>query len=423
MPKICLICPPVSGHINAMLAIGLALRKKGWDPHFIGVPDSESFCTPAKIPFRIIGEQDYPKGTAAARSAELGRLRGIRGTLFTRQFLIEDNRLLLSEGFEALKNLQPQAILTDQLCFSGPSIAEVLEIPCITLSAALPMIPDPLIPPAVTGWSHGKGFIRRTRNRWAHSLIERMNSPIRLDLNRFRQHHGLPPLDRLLSCNSSSLHLCQLPQALRYTAKSNLKHILYCGPLQSPDAREKVEFPFDRLDKRPLIYASMGTLQNMDAQVFEMIAEACCTVDCQLVISLGGSQLSNLDNLPGNPLVVPFAPQLELLGRASLCITHGGMNTTMEALAKGVPLLILPVTNDQPAIARILCDSGCALQIPRRSLNARKLREKLRKILSESQFQAKAEKLAQDIQASPGLEGAVSEILREINNHAQRTWH
>jgi zeaxanthin glucosyltransferase len=60
-----------------------------------------------------------------------------------------------------------------------------------------------------------------------------------------------------------------------------------------------VDFPWSRLDpNRPLVYASMGTLQNGILQTFRMIAEACAGLDLQLMISLGGGQDPALD-LPG----------------------------------------------------------------------------------------------------------------------------
>jgi zeaxanthin glucosyltransferase len=98
---------------------------------------------------------------------------------------------------------------------------------------------------------------------------------------------------------------------------------------------------------RPLIYASMGTLQNGVERVFQVIAEACAGLDAQLVLSLG-TGFENLAPLAGNPIVVGYAPQLELLRRSALTITHGGLNTVLESLSVGVPLVVIPVTNDQP---------------------------------------------------------------------------
>ncbi|RQH11362.1 glycosyl transferase family 1, partial [Okeania hirsuta] len=74
--------------------------------------------------------------------------------------------------------------------------------------------------------------------------------------------------------------------------------------------------------------------------------------DAQLVMSLGGSATpESLPNLPGNSLVVKYAPQLELLQKATLTITHAGMNTTLECLNNAVPMVAIPIAFDQPGVA------------------------------------------------------------------------
>jgi zeaxanthin glucosyltransferase len=83
----------------------------------------------------------------------------------------------------------------------------------------------------------------------------------------------------------------------------------------------------------------MGTIQNRLLEVFSTIASACEGLDAQLVIDLGGGAApESLPKLPGNPIVVGYAPQLELLQKATLTITHAGMNTTLESLINGVPM-------------------------------------------------------------------------------------
>ena len=57
-----------------------------------------------------------------------------------------------------------------------------------------------------------------------------------------------------------------------------------------------------------------------------------------------------------NAIVVSNAPQLELLKKASVCITHAGFNTVLEALTQGVPQIAIPVTNDQPGVAGRIAD-------------------------------------------------------------------
>ena len=66
-------------------------------------------------------------------------------------------------------------------------------------------------------------------------------------------------------------------------------------------------------------------------------------------------------------MVVDFAPQLELLDKAAMLITHAGVNTVLEALCRGVPMVALPRNADQPGnAARIEYAGGPALDVPSR---------------------------------------------------------
>jgi UDP:flavonoid glycosyltransferase YjiC (YdhE family) len=119
----------------------------------------------------------------------------------------------------------------------------------------------------------------------------------------------------------------------------------------------------------------MGTLQNRQQNVFYTIAEACAGLDAQLVISLGGSgSPDSLTGLPGSPLVVGYAPQLELLQKAALTITHAGLNTTLESLTNAVPMVAIPVANDQPGVAARIAWTGAGEVVPFARLSVPKLR-------------------------------------------------
>ena len=103
----------------------------------------------------------------------------------------------------------------------------------------------------------------------------------------------------------------------------------HTGPFHDGAGRTDVDFPWERLTGEPLIYASMGTLQNGLENVFRAIAEAVSLHrDVQLVLSIG-NQLDpeQIGPLPSNTILVRRGPQLELLKSASVCITHAGLNT------------------------------------------------------------------------------------------------
>ena len=88
-------------------------------------------------------------------------------------------------------------------------------------------------------------------------------------------------------------------------------------------------------------------------------------------------------------IVVQRAPQLELLKRATLCVTHAGLNTTLEALAQGVRLVAIPITNDQPGVAARILASGTGL-FPLAQLNAEALRRLVDEVLGTPSYRERA---------------------------------
>jgi zeaxanthin glucosyltransferase len=162
----------------------------------------------------------------------------------------------------------------------------------------------------------------------------------------------------------------------------------------------------------------MGTLQNCQNFVFQTIAEACTNLDAQLVISLGGGlDLQALPNLPGNPLVVKYAPQLELLQKANLNITHAGLNTTLESLSYGVPMVAIPITDDQPGVAARIAWTGVGEIVKLSNLSANNLRESIKRVLKEPSYKQNAVHLQEAIRRTEGVNCAVDIIEQAISTN------
>ncbi len=138
----------------------------------------------------------------------------------------------------------------------------------------------------------------------------------------------------------------------------------------------------------------------------------------QLVISLGGGlDQERLGVLAGDPVVVRFAPQLEIVKLASAVITHAGLNTVLESLTEGLPLVCIPLGNDQPGVAARVAARGAGVVVPRRKLNQARLRSAVRAVLEEGKYRQAARVIQTAIQSVDGLELAadlVEEAL-EIN--------
>jgi len=411
-----LLCPAASGHLNPMTTLGHALRQRGHRVTLLAIADGRAKALAAGLEFAAIGAEEYPEGSTRALFARLGELSGPAAFKATVAHFQQATRVVLRDAPPALRQLGVEALLIDQTSFGGASIAQALELPFISVSCALLLNQDPDVPPVNSGWRYRPDRWGRLRNRLGYELLGRLARPISDIVLDFRHQVGLPPLSDPSQAYSQLLQLCQQPAAFEYPRRQLPACFHFTGPLSQPASREPAPFPWERLTGQPLIYASLGTIQNRQLGMFETIAAACRTLDAQLVIALGGGCAPEaLPALPGAPLVVGFAPQLELLQRAALTITHAGLNTVLESLAQGVPMVAIPIANDQPGVAARVAWSGSGAVVPRRRLTERRLRRAIDSVLADGSYRANAARLRQDIQGSGGVQRAADLVEQAIH--------
>jgi UDP:flavonoid glycosyltransferase YjiC (YdhE family) len=111
--------------------------------------------------------------------------------------------------------------------------------------------------------------------------------------------------------------------------------------------------------------------------------------------------------------VVAYAPHQQLIDRSALVITHGGLNTTLTALGCGVPVLAIPITNEQPGIAARLAYSGAGRALPVQKLGMAKLRAMVSEMLSGSSYKTNAQRLQRECNAAGGVSKA-AELIEGI---------
>jgi len=131
---------------------------------------------------------------------------------------------------------------------------------------------------------------------------------------------------------------------------------------------QRKEDPLDwqKIDNsKPLLYCSLGSQpQNCVGakRFFEVVIEAMSELaDRQLIIATGAQFYHDFQRVPANVLVVARAPQLQILKRAEVMITHGGLNTVKEAILLGTPMIVFPSFGDQPMNAARIAYYGLGL--------------------------------------------------------------
>ena len=262
--------------------------------------------------------------------------------------------------------------------------------------------------PGVTAWDYNPSWRGKLRNQLGYRLQNQIVKPITQVINHYREQWQLPQHFSINDRYSRLAQISQQPPLLEFPRQELPACFHFTGPFHRAISQTKSDFPWEKLTDKPLIYASLGSVLGSAVGIFQQIAEACANLDAQLVISLGGSaKPESLPPLPGNPLVVEYAPQLDLLQRATLTITHAGLNTTLESLSYGVPLVAIPITNDQPGVAARIAWSGCGEFIPVKKVTTNRLRQTVQKVLSEPSYRQNALKLQADIRQAGGAERAV----------------
>lgn len=412
-----ILCPAETGHLNTMLPLGCELQSRGHKVSWIGFLDGQPKVLLAGLNFLAIAESDCPQGKMARLFADLGKLNGLTALRQTGNILKQSANWLLRDAPEVIKKAGVEALIIDQATASpGGTLAQFLDLPYVNVCSALVLNYEDSIPPCFSTWRYNPTGWARLRNRAGYVVMSRVTQPIRQVVSEYRQQWQLPPYSKSDDLYSKLAIISQQPAQLEYPRSNLPPWFHFTGPYHSSSGRKPVDFPFDKLTGQRLIYASMGTLQNRLQYVFRYIAEACDGLDAQLVISLGDSaEPESLPNLSGNPLVVKYAPQLDLLQQASLTITHAGLNTTLESLSNGVPLVAIPVTNDQPGVAARIAWTGVGEFVPLSRLSVPKLRAAIQKVLTENSYKENAIKLQQSIQASGGVTRAADIIEQAVS--------
>ncbi len=417
---IALVCPEMHGHLNPMATLGRELVRRGHRVCLVGSPRAKPKADASGFELLPIGVPEHESGEEQAGIDQLARMKGLGALRLTGRLLRDQAAITLRDAPELLRAHDIEAVVVDQVSPAGAALADVLKLPFVMACNALAMHQEAAIPPGVLGWRYRPGFFGRLRNRLGNSVLKFAARPINRTVSEFRARHGFSRF-RFNSTHELGLaQIAQQPAFFDFPRRELPVHFHYTGPWHDPGRdTETVPFPWEKLDGRPLIYASLGTLQNRLQHVFRAILEGCAGLNVQVALSLGRSDATLDGAVPSNAIVVPFAPQLSLLDRASFLITHAGLNTTLEGLARGLPMLCMPVTNDQPGVARRVEWLGVGELLKPGKATAARVRMLVEKLLAERQYREAAEKCRDLLKSNPGVARA-ADIAEEAFRTGKR---
>jgi MGT family glycosyltransferase len=406
-----------TGHLNPLITLSQELKARGHKVTFFEKTKIESRVRQAGLEFFPLGESSSSK-----ENKPVAQTKSIWSDLSTLRFnlkrITKDVEIYLRETPAALARAGVDALIVNEIAMTGPTVAELLRLPYFIISTSVPHNFGWDVAP----WSSMRRYSGPWFDKLEKTLLElsalRMRGPIRRAIDLQRWQAGLAPVRESGKTYPWLAQITQLPQCLDFPRAALPDNFHYTGPFVSQAARPAVEFPWERIDGRPMIYASLGTTRTMQPAIFQLIAEACRELDLQLVLSLGGRMSPELlGELPGKPLVVRYAPQLELLRMAKLVITHGGPNTVFESLMEGKPMVAIPVAHDQPAIAARLERLKLAEVLPVKGLSAERIRAAVMMVVNDGSYRDAAAWMQATLRSICGVERAVDVIEQAMETN------
>ncbi|WP_327342773.1 macrolide family glycosyltransferase [Streptomyces europaeiscabiei] len=367
------VSQPAQGHINPTIPLVKELVRRG---HRVSYATGEPMCstvraagaTAIQLPSRQLLNAPV-EFTPEALSAIL-------------DYYLADARITFPVLISHFEKDRPDAVCYDMVAFTGRMLAQKLSVPDIALIPSL-----------------AANERSSVRNEFKPATFPKLIE-FGQNMQALAAECGLI-LDAMPTWGMvASLNLVFIPREFQLDADTFDQRFHFLGP--SPDAaRERSHDWRPPVDQVPMLFVSLGTTTfNQRRSFFRMCIRAFAESPWHVVMAIGERVCrDSIGEVPRNFEISPYFPQLEVLSHARVFLSHAGMNSIMESLYCGVPLVMLPQMPEQEANARRVED----LRLGRRLVPAEVTVEVLRKTVAE-------------VDRDPGLRTNLAQMKRLIRN-------
>jgi MGT family glycosyltransferase len=386
------------GHVNPSLPLVRALVDRGEEIVYFATEPFAAAVEQAGARVRL-----YQAPVLSDLSPMSERLEAMAS------FLTEAIGQVLDRDLAAFRDERPDYVMTDSVAPWGQWAGQILGVPAVT------SIPTFAVNRHVLAFAASSGT-RPKSVRLALSKIRHVARAVRLR-SRLRRAYNVKGTSVMgLMFGSSALNIVHTSREFQPCAETFEDRFLFIGP--SVELRAGAGGAArDEPGTRPLVYISLGTLFNTNADFYRHCFEAFGGAAIDGVMSIGKHvAVESLGAVPPNIVVKPWVSQLDVLRRASVFVSHGGMNSVSESLHYGVPLVVVPQMGEQELVGRRVEQLGAGVHLARTSVTADTLRNAVHRVLDESAFRDGATALGDSFRASGGAGRGADAILAFVRN-------
>ncbi|WP_161557556.1 nucleotide disphospho-sugar-binding domain-containing protein [Acidisarcina polymorpha] len=378
----------------------------------IGLEDQEPWFRAAGIEFVSACIQDFPHGEVERRYHPIRTMFGLDVVREAASVACDVGIGVLKDGERAVRVSRADALILDSCARGFEMVAMNLGIPFAHLSAQVHEDYSGGTPPCYFDWGPDASMEAIARNKAGVRSLLQLAGPGRAAALKYLSERGITPdLSTAYPFLSKQAWITQVPKEFDFASPLWPEQLFHAGLISPPEVSTTTEFPWERLTGDPFIYVTMGTMLNGSAERLRLVVQAAQAKGRQVVVSTGPYlQPDDLGELAENTITVSYAPQIDLLKLADLCITHGGLNTVLESLYHGVPLVVLPIGFDQPGVAARVAHFGVGrflnTQTPDRDVLAAMIEE----VLGDPSYRNAARRMQEKIAWQNGAQRAARHL-------------
>ena len=385
---------PALGHVLPISALLSELSGRGHTVHLrtasVGVEIGErlGFHTDTIDPRIEAIEHDDWKATSAA--AALKRAFAV----FGRRAALE-----VADFDAAVAAVAPDALLVDVLCWGALSAAEAGRSPWMCFSPFTPMLHSVGVPPYGPGLKPSATLLGRVRDGIVEAMVKGpVNSAVPA-LNRIRDQVGVK---RIVSMDEfwrrPPLMLVASGKPFDYVQADYGDSVHMIGPC-ALDPRPETATDWLASIDRPIVLVTTSSEMQRDETLAQAAVTALADEPVHVVATLPAGGHRDVQETP-NSTICQMIPHGPVLDRAVCAVTHGGMGATQKALARGIPVCVVPFGRDQFEVARRVEVAQCGTRLPAKKLTAERLRAKVREAMTMADG---ARRVAQGFAATGGV--------------------
>lgn len=391
MSKIVVMNIPAFGHVNPTLPVVQELVQRG---HEVIYYNTQEFRPQIKRMGATFRAYTPPMPTVEEMKDIIGD-NLIRVTVF----LMETSQQLTGYMADELRREQPEVVMYDSICLWGMQAARVTGIPSISsITTVVTEGTERLMPKRELLHMIAKAL----------PLLPRIIKLRRALLKQF----GQDSLPKVLFPTTGHRSIVFTSREFQPDTAFIDERFRFVGPAINPATRDDT-FPFEQLNDKPLVYISMGTIHNNNLDFYRQCFEAFRDHPGQFIVS-AGKAATLLGEIPANFIVREHVPQLKVLQRADLFITHGGINGVQEGLYYGVPLVVIPQQLEQGINAKIVAAKGAGVVLgglpPYGRTTVQELRAAADTVLADARYGEAARAVGETFRAAGGYMRAADEI-------------